>query len=111
MKNYIKLLPCAMILSLAACAKSPESIAPAFVSSHTYTSLDCGQLALEATNLDQALNQVSGQQKKARRNDTLGVLLLGLPVSTFTGGNVSEQVASVKGHREAVRKELIAKKC
>ena len=111
MKKYTKFASIVLVLGLAACAKPPESIAPAFVSQHTYTALDCGQLTLEATNLDQALNQVSGQQKKARRNDTLGVLLLGLPVSTFTGGNVAQQVANVKGHREAERRELIVKKC
>ena len=98
-------------IGLSACAKAPESIAPAFVSQHTYTALDCQQLALEATNLDRALNEVSAQQKKARRNDTLGVLLIGLPVSTFTGDNVAQQVASVKGHREAVRREMTVKKC
>ena len=105
-------MACACLLvSLGGCAKSPESIAPAYVSPLQYSQLDCKQLSQESARIEQALSQVSEQQRNARTNDTVGVILLGLPVSSLSGGNVSDQVAKVKGEQETLRKVMIEKKC
>lgn len=104
-------LAAAIALALAGCAKSPESIAPAYISPLQYQSLDCSQLSAESARIEQALTQVSEQQRNARTNDTVGVILLGLPVSSLSGGNVSDQVARVKGEQETLRKVMIEKKC
>lgn len=107
-----KLMLVAALAALAAgCAKSPESIAPAYVSDRIYNDLDCGQLAEEQRNLQSALSVASQQQSDARTNDIVGVVLLGLPVSTLSGGNVAYQVADLKGHLRAVEQSMVRKRC
>ena len=59
----------------------------------------------------QLLGQVTRQQHSARSTDTIGVILLGLPVSSLSGGNVSDQVARRKGEQETLQRALILKKC
>jgi hypothetical protein len=97
--------------ALAACAKSPESIAPSYVSEVGYRSWSCNQLAEERGHLSAALAQASTQQEQARTNDTVGVILLGLPVSSMSGDNIAPEVARLKGETEAVRKAMITKGC
>src|SRR5262245_23271209 len=65
---------------LAGCAKAPESIAPSYVSDVGYQSWTCEQLGGEQMRISQALATASTQQRKARTNDTVGVIFLGLPV-------------------------------
>lgn len=98
-------------LLAAACAKTPESIAPAYVSPIQYRHLDCKQLSEESARVEQALTQVSEQQRNARTNDVVGVILIGLPVSSLSGGNVADQVSRIKGEQETLRKVMIEKKC
>ena len=76
-----------LFLFIAACAKSPESIAPSYISDVGYQSWQCKQLAEEDQRLAGALATASTQQKNARTNDTVGVLLIGLPVSSMSGDN------------------------
>jgi hypothetical protein len=98
-------------LVLTACAKKPEAIAPAYVSHMQYDAYSCPQLASEAARLDAALAQVSQAQRNARSGDVAGVILLGLPVSTLSGSNVADQVASVKGQQVAVHQAMNLKVC
>ena len=62
-------------------------------------------------HLSTALAQASTQQEQARTNDTVGVILLGLPVSSMSGDNIAPEVARLKGETEAVRKAMITKGC
>ncbi len=98
-------------LVLAGCAKSPESIAPAYVSAVTYQNWSCAQLSDEGRRLDQALAEASTQQRNARTNDTIGVILLGLPVSSLSGDNIAPQIASLKGQMVAVQQAAGVKRC
>jgi starvation-inducible outer membrane lipoprotein len=98
-------------VSLAACASTPESIAPAYVSEMTYQNWTCDQLSEEMGRLNGAYANVADQQHKARNNDTVGVILLGLPVSSLSGQNVSAQVATVKGNQVAVERSATLKNC
>lgn len=98
-------------LTLAACAKKPESIAPAYVSPMTYKDYSCDQLAEENSRVERALAQASEQQRKARSNDTIGVIFLGLPVSSLSGGNVADQVAQLKGEQKTLQQTMITKNC
>jgi hypothetical protein len=61
--------------------------------------------------LSQALAQASTQQENARTNDTVGVILIGLPVSSLSGDNIAPEIARLKGETEAVRKVSIGKGC
>ena len=96
---------------LIACAPKPESIAPTYVSHVTYSSCSCNQLKEEEVRLENALSSASSAQKKARTDDTVGVLLLGLPVSSLSGSNQTSNIGRLKGELGAVRKAMILKKC
>ena len=96
---------------LSGCAKSPDSIAPAYVSAVTYTTWSCKDLANESLRLSAALGTVSTQQENARTNDTVGVLLIGLPVSSLSGDNIAPQIADLKGRVEAVHEASVEKHC
>ena len=100
-----------LVLSAAACAQKPEAIAPAYISPTTYQTLNCSALSAEAVRVDNALTQASAQQTKARQNDTLGVILIGMPTSSLSGGNVADQVASLKGQKQTIQQTQIARGC
>ena len=93
------------------CAKKPESIAPAYVSHVIYQSWTCQQLGEEQQRLAAALATSSEQQQNARTNDTVGIIFLGLPVSSMSGDNIAPQIARLKGETEAVRTASITKNC
>ena len=93
------------------CAKSPESIAPAYVSTVNFQSWSCNQLAEEGRRLSQALAEASTQQRNARTNDTIGVIFLGLPVSSLSGDNIAPQIANLKGQMVAVQQAGSSKNC
>lgn len=104
-------LVCVAAALAAGCAKSPESIAPAYISPLSYQSLACDQLAEENARVSAALAQASQQQRDARTNDTVGVIFLGLPVSTLSGGNVADQVARLKGEQQTLSQVATQKRC
>ena len=106
--RILQLLAC---LSLAACAQSPGAIQPAYVSSVPYESWTCLQLGDEQDHVAAALAQASTQQEQARTNDVVGVLLIGLPVSSMSGENIAPQIAHLKGAQEAVRLAMTHNAC
>jgi hypothetical protein len=98
-------------VALAGCAKSPESIAPAYVSSVNFQSWSCSQLAEEGRRLNQALAEASTQQRNARTNDTIGVIFIGVPVSSLSGDNIAPQIANLKGQIVAVQQAGNLRNC
>jgi hypothetical protein len=96
---------------LAACAQSPESIAPAYVSDVPYQNYSCQQLGMEAVQVQQALSQASQTQSQARSNDIAGVILLGLPLASMSGQNVAPMVAQYRGQLDAIRRAAMLKGC
>lgn len=106
-----RMLLVGMAALAAGCAQKPENIAPAYVSPLAYENLDCDQLVQENSRLSTALQQSYAQQQKARKNDTIGVIMLGLPVSSLSGGNVSEQVAQLKGEQQTLQRVALEKRC
>lgn len=109
MKTYVLLAAAACVM--AGCAQKPEAIQSAYVSPSTYQGWNCKQLQSEAVRIDNALVRASDQQSKARSNDTVGVIFLGLPVSSLSGGNVAPQIADLKGRKEVIEQTQIAQKC
>lgn len=96
---------------LAGCAKAPEDIPPSFVSDTSYTSWSCQNLTIEGQKLGAGMSSAYSKQRTAREGDTVGVILLGLPVASLTGDNVAPEVARLKGEYEAVRRAATAKNC
>lgn len=101
----------AAIVVMCGCAKSPESISPAYISDVPYRNWSCSQLGQEELRLNEALSVASAQQKKARTNDTVGVILIGLPVSSLSGDNIAPEIARLKGELEAVNRAANLKNC
>ena len=95
----------------AACAPTPESIQPAYVSEVPFQSWTCQQLGEEQLRLSSALATASGQQNTARSNDVAGVIFLGLPVGSMSGQSIAPQIARYKGEQEAVYKAMIRNQC
>ena len=110
MNKYLLLaaLSCAV---LSACATKPENITPQFVSTVQYNELTCSQLGTELARHEEALTVASGEQSKARSNDTLGVIFLGLPVSSLSGSNKASYIAQLKGQIEAMNQVATQKNC
>lgn len=108
MKNYLLL---AAVVSLGACATAPQNITPQYVSTTQYQSLTCPQLGVELARTEDALAAASGEQSKARKNDTLGVLFLGLPVSSLSGSNKASYIAQLKGQVEAMNQVANLNNC
>jgi len=96
---------------LAACASSPEHIAPAKVSEEPYLAWTCERLGEESYRLRDALVAASAKQQRAAENDAVGVFLIGLPVASMSGGDVSPEVSRLKGESAAVRKAATKNGC
>lgn len=94
---------------VSSCATAPENIAPAYVSYMAYMQYSVEQLGQEEARLQAALSSASDAQTKARSNDTLGVIFIGLPVSSLSGSNQASNVARLKGELEAVQKAITFK--
>ncbi len=101
----------AVAAALGACAKSPESISPSYVSEVSYQAWSCQQLSDETLRLSSAYASAAQQQEKARTNDVVGVIFIGLPVSSLSGDNIAPEIARLKGEQEAVRKAMVLKNC
>lgn len=93
------------------CASRPDAIAPSYVSTVPYESWNCQQLVDETVRLQQAYAVAAGQQDQAANNDVMGVLLLGIPVSSLGGQNIAPQVANLKGQQQAVAQVMSRKNC
>jgi hypothetical protein len=102
---------CALALGVAGCAKKPESIAASYISDIPYQSYTCQQIGQEMVRVDSALSASSAQQNKARTNDTVGVIFLGLPVSSLSGDNVAAEIARLKGEKDALHRAGLIKNC
>jgi hypothetical protein len=81
------------------------------VSPISYNNFTCNDLVGESARVNAALVQAYSQQDQAHGSDVVGVLLIGVPVSTLSGTNIAPQVASLKGQQEAIRLALIQKRC
>ncbi len=110
MKKILLLLLSLLLVSfITGCATAPENIAPAYVSHLQYMQFTLEQLGQEEARLQAALSASSDAQRSARANDTVGIIFLGLPVSSLSGSNQASNVARLKGELEAVQKAIILK--
>lgn len=86
----------AAVLTLAACAQSPDAIAPVSMSG-AFDGMSC-QAARSALIAErQTLASLDSAQRSAVAGDAVGVLLIGVPVSSLTGGDKAGLIAASKG--------------
>jgi len=97
--------------ALAGCAKNPDAIAPISMPVNAYGGLSCDQLAVEHRRSSAALAAVSRQQEQAATGDAVGVFLIGVPVSSLSGGDKEGLVALHKGEIVAIEGAMRAQGC
>jgi len=105
------LLLVSALVYLSSCATKPEAVPPSYVSHMGYMDFNCKQLGQEQARLIAALSSASDAQRRARSNDTVGVIFLGLPVSSLSGSNQASNIGRLKGELEAIQKAMVAKGC
>lgn len=88
--------------ALAGCAKPPKSIAPTAVSTSNYDGYSCTELQSEIHRNMRELNDAEDRQRAAVAGDAVGVFLVLIPPSAFTG-DASADVALNKGEDLALQ--------
>ena len=99
------------LFAVVACAAAPESIQATYVPETPFQAMNCDRLAAEQARLAMSLEQNSAQQRSARTNDTLGVIFVGMPLSSMSGGNVATTIAQQRGMQEAMQRVAVQKGC
>lgn len=95
-----------LLLTLAACASRPDSIAPTPVSAAEYEGMTCSATTSMLAEKRDLLRQAESQQNRAATGDAIGVFFVLLPVSTVFGGDNEGLVAQYKGEVLALERAL-----
>lgn len=99
------------ILFCSACAKQADQIPAADIGPNTYMGASCSQLNTTKLQLGQNLETLTAAQKSAASGDAVGVLLLGLPLSSMSGNDKETDIAITKGKIQAVETARLQKRC
>lgn len=102
MKAYLAF---AALPLMAACAASPDSIAPVSLG-NAFAGYDCRAAAADLATERQNLAALEGKQRGAVAGDAIGVFLIGVPVSSLTGGNKAGDIGAAKGKILALEARL-----
>lgn len=105
MKKTLMIVALLGTSALAACAPSASSIAPVPMG-NAYANVSCQQAANDLAVAKQSLEALSQQQNNAAAGDAIGVFLIGVPVSSLTGGNKAGGIAAEKGKIIALEARL-----
>lgn len=101
----------ALTVFVVGCAQRPDSITPAAIPFEAYSSMECGRLNTLLSSERQILASLESQQNSAATGDALGVFLVGVPVSSLTGGDKAGEIAVSKGKVQAMEAAQIRNKC
>lgn len=96
-ENRTATLAAATAFALSACAPSPDSIAPISMPGGMYDRMSCQAAFAERNRLSQSLAALESRQRSAVAGDAVGVFLIGVPMSSLTGGNQAGLIAAEKG--------------
>lgn len=99
------------LLPLAACAKRPDAIVPTEIPMAAYSNLDCVGLTRELATEQGKLAALSKQQNNAANGDAFGVFLVGVPMSSLTGGDKEGDISVQKGKVISIQSTMKAKGC
>lgn len=94
MKRIIPSLTAAA--ALAACAQSPDAIAPVSMAG-AFDGMSCQSARSALIAERQTLASLDSAQRSAVAGDAVGVLLIGVPMSSLTGGDKAGLIAASKG--------------
>ncbi len=101
----------AIAMAVSGCAKAPGPSRPPTSARFRTRAGTASSSARNRARLGSALATASTQQEQARGNDVVGVLLIGLPVSSMSGDNIAPQIADLKGQQKAVQQTMSMKSC
>jgi hypothetical protein len=93
------------LLGLTACAPRPDAIAPVAFGD-AYAGMSCTMARSTLQQRQAELATLSAAQSDAATGDALGVFLIGVPVSSLTGGDRAGQIATVKGQVLALEERV-----
>lgn len=82
--------------SLAACAQSPDAIPPVSMG-NAFASIPCAEARNMLTTERQTLASLEAAQRAAVTGDAFGVLLIGVPMSSLSGGDKAGHIGASKG--------------
>jgi hypothetical protein len=99
------------LVAMAGCAKRPDAIVPVDIPMAAYQNLDCKRLAGEVIAENEKLAALSKAQNSAATGDAVGVFLIGVPMSSVTGGDKEGSIAVSKGKVQALQNASLAKGC
>lgn len=85
-----------LLAGLSACAPSPDAIAPVSMG-NAFAAMSCEQAAVDLAAAQQNVETLSAAQRGAVAGDAIGVFLIGVPMSSLTGGNKAGQLGAEKG--------------
>lgn len=94
-------------LFTSACAQQPGSIAPVSMAG-TYDDVSCSRAATLYKQEAAKVPTLVAAQKQAVSGDALGVFLIGVPVSSLSGGDLEGEIAATKGKLVALAGKLEA---
>ena len=95
----------ALCLSVTACAKRPDAIAPVGLGD-AYAGTSCSQARADLVSEKANLDALSAAQNQAATGDAIGVFLILVPVSTLTGADKEGEIAASKGKILALERRL-----
>lgn len=98
-----KIIAASLVLAASGCAKNPDAITPITMPVNAYTGLTCDQLQSEYQRSSASLATRSQEQRSAVTGDAVGVFLIGVPMSSLTGGDKEGLVAQHKGEIIAIQ--------
>lgn len=101
----MKLAALAIPLLAAACAKSPSAIAPVSMG-NAFAGVSCQQASADLAAERQNLTALEDAQRGAVAGDAIGVFLIGVPMSSLSGGDKAGDIAASKGKVLALEARL-----
>ena len=106
----------AVLVGLAGCASSSDTVTGSYVSPLQYQTYSCQQLGEEAQRISTRVAQTSGTQDQKRTSDALATtaaVIIFWPAAFLVSGNDQNtaELARLKGEFEAVEKASIQKSC
>jgi len=99
------------LLSMSACAPTPDSVQATEVSGAVYQKLECSDLVTERQRVSDELIAMTEKQAATAHSDAIGFWLIGMPVGSMGGGNVAVQLGELKGRMNTVKRVMAEKGC
>ncbi len=96
-----------LLVFVAACAKGPDSIPPVAMY-NAFVAVPCADARAQLMQERQTLAALEGKQRSAVAGDAVGVFLIGVPVSSLTGNDVSGQIGASKGKVLALESRMMS---